>query len=167
MLYPTTWDALSTDRVIRLVKRRGVIQTAMDFYTSTDIIDLSELQRIGLSDGRTVNVHHFEALWEGLCLSTRNESLWRTTAHRQAIVTLADKRNTIAHFETDPRDEAFRMTYGDIATLLERDQTPSIDSKNTSSIFLIASARLKTVLASDRATLPTSSALAHSASRNC
>lgn len=120
MLYPTTWDALSSDRVIRLVRRRGVIQTATDFYTSSAVIDLSTLERIGLADGRTVNVHHFEALWEGLCLSPGSEQLWRTPAHKQAVVTLADKRNAIAHFETDPRTEAFRMTYGDIATLLER-----------------------------------------------
>ena len=120
LLVPDAWDAISGDRVARIVRRRDLVATANEFHASTDVLELGAIKQLGVHDGRTVNVHHFEALWEGLCLAGPTASVWPSPQHRTAIVTLADKRNTIAHFETDPRDEAFRFTYGDLRLLAAR-----------------------------------------------
>jgi len=120
MLVPDAWDSISTDRVTRLVKRSDLVRAANDFYVDGDPLDFSSMSHMGISDGRTVNAHHFEAVWEGFCLSPKGDPIWPSHAHRQAVSTLANKRNAIAHFETDPREEAFRSSYGDLATMVER-----------------------------------------------
>ncbi len=120
MLMPQKWDATTGDRVVRLVGRQGVVEAANNFYSASDVLDLSIISQLGLNDGRTVNVHHFEALWEGLCLSATAESIWISRQHRQAVLSVADKRNAIAHFNTDPRVEAFRFSYGDLQLLARR-----------------------------------------------
>lgn len=120
MLVPDAWESISTDRVTRLVKRSELVRAANDFYVGDDPLDFEGVSHLGISDGRTVNTHHFEAIWEGLCLSPKSEPVWISPAHRQAVSTLANKRNAIAHFETDPREEAFRSSYGDLATMVER-----------------------------------------------
>lgn len=120
VLFPKAWDAINTDRVVRLVKRRDLVEVIGSFYSSGEPIDLASIDQLGVHDGRTVNVHHFEAIWEGLCLGAPGKSIWASPKHRQAIISVADKRNAIAHFETDPREEAFRFTYGDLGELAER-----------------------------------------------
>ncbi|WP_148050095.1 hypothetical protein [Frigoribacterium sp. PhB107] len=120
LLVPQAWDSISSDRVIRLAKRSALIETANNFYQPQTPIDFSQMQHLGITDGRTVNTQHFEALWDGLCLDISGGSIWESPLHRQAIQTLASKRNTIAHFETDPRVEAFRSSYGELAILTER-----------------------------------------------
>lgn len=120
MLVPGAWEAIGTDRVLRLMKRSEVVRAANNFYVDNDPLDFQEVKNLGISDGRTVNAHHFEAVWEGLCLSANADPIWLSRAHRQAVSTLADKRNAIAHFDTDPREEAFRSSYGDLSTLVER-----------------------------------------------
>lgn len=122
LLVPNAWDAINSDRVARMVRRRDLIATANDFYASADPLELAEIEQLGLTDGRTVTISNFEALWDGLCLSPFNESVWLSNQHRQAIVSLADKRNAIAHFDTDPRIEAFRFSYGDLHALVIRVQ---------------------------------------------
>lgn len=120
MLFPKAWESTSSDRVIRMVKRAELVQAANDFYASSEAVDFSGVTRLGIADGRTVNAHHFEAVWEGLCLSAASESIWVTPAHRIAVVTIANKRNAIAHFETDPREEAFRSSYRELSQLVGR-----------------------------------------------
>ncbi len=120
LLFPKVWESVSTDRVERLVRRRSLVDSIGAFYAGTEPIDFSQIERLHLTDGRTVNTNHFDALWHGLCLSPNDEVLWPSHAHRNAILMLAEKRNTIAHFNTDPRDEAFRFSYDDLATMAER-----------------------------------------------
>jgi len=120
MLVPNAWDAINGDRVVRLIKRRELVETFNNFYLATDPLDFADISQLGVSDGRTVNVHHFEALWEGLCLSETAASVWLSTQHRQAIVSLGEKRNAIAHFQADPRVEAFRFSYRDLRVLVSR-----------------------------------------------
>jgi len=122
ILIPNAWDSVSTDRVTRLVRRSQVVQAANSFYVDGNPLEFAKVVSLGLSDGRTVNVHHFEAIWDGLCLSAGDDEFWGSRAHRQAVSTLAEKRNAIAHFETDPREEAFRSSYGDLATMVTRVQ---------------------------------------------
>jgi len=120
VLVPSAWEAINTDRVVRLIRRRDLVDVANNFYASSDPLSLSGISQLGLNDGRTVNVHQFEAVWEGLCLAGPEESVWPSSKHRQAVLSVADKRNTIAHFNTDPRDEAFRFSYGDLRDLATR-----------------------------------------------
>ena len=47
-------------------------------------------------------------------------SVWASPQHKTAVATIAAKRNLIAHFEADPRVEAFRFTYGDLAISCQR-----------------------------------------------
>ena len=115
---PKAWESISTDRVLKMSKRRTLVEVANNFYTDFDPIDLSDVTHLGLDDGRTVKPDHFEALWEGLCLSPSSTTVWISDRHRQAVVSLGEKRNAIAHFETDPREEAFRFTYGDLHDLV-------------------------------------------------
>lgn len=120
LLMPRAWDELNGDRVVRLTRRRDLVQAANNFYSDPEPIDFAHVTQLGLNDGRTVNVHHFEALWDGLCLSPSGASVWVTAAHRQAVYSVATKRNLIAHFEADPRIEAFRYSYGDLVLLVAR-----------------------------------------------
>ncbi|MBA9082038.1 hypothetical protein FHR79_002174 [Micrococcus aloeverae] len=120
MLMPEAWESISTDRVLRMTRRSEVVRAANNFYIDEEPLEFGQLRQLGISDGRTVNAHHFEALWEGLCLSAGSEPVWESPAHRQAVAKLAETRNLIAHFETDPRQEAFRSTYGDLETTIKR-----------------------------------------------
>lgn len=120
ILLPKAWDSISSERILRLAKRRDLVDVANNFYSTSDPMDLRGIENLGLTDGRTVNVQNFEALWEGLCLSPSADRLWLSERHRHAVVSLAEKRNSIAHFETDPRVEAFRFSYADLRDLAKR-----------------------------------------------
>lgn len=118
VMFPKAWDQINTERVVRLVKRRDLVEVIANFYSDPDPIDLTSLANLGVIDGRTIDTHNFEALWEGLCLSPEGKPFWQSSRHEQSVRTVHDKRNLIAHFETDPRDEAFRFTYRDLAGLV-------------------------------------------------
>jgi hypothetical protein len=120
LLLPRTWEDVGGDRVTRMAKRRDIVDAANNFYADRKPFDFSGVERLGLNDGRTVNVEHFEVVWDGLCLSDERSSVWLTNQHRDAVSKLAKKRNLIAHFEADPREEAFRNTYGDLHTMVCR-----------------------------------------------
>jgi len=114
LLLPDVWSGVSGDRVARIAKRREIISEANDFYITPGPIDLLSIGQLSLHDGRTVDTVHFEAIWAGLCLAPPPEMVWPSDQHRRAVATIAQKRNVIAHHETDPREEAFRFSYKDL-----------------------------------------------------
>lgn len=121
LLFPKLWSGVASDRVSRFTSRRALLEVFQKFWTSDFEygVELPD-KKLGMVDGRTVQPHHFEVLWEGLTLSASGHRVWISDAHRNSVSTVSDKRNTIAHFNTDPRDEAARLSYADIARHADR-----------------------------------------------
>jgi hypothetical protein len=115
-LRPELWQRVSSPTVERLVIRARLIASVLGHQANPAPLP-PDIGGIGIYDGHTISLDHFDAMWLALGLAG---NWYPSLIHRQAITEVQSRRNEVAHWDIDPVRIGAGRTCNDLIQLISR-----------------------------------------------